>query len=141
MRHTIGALAALAALAVLGTAVVAGCGGATADLPASPSPSAPPSGAADITGVVSDLTPGGDAATVTFLVVADPDVAGSYDRAWVRVTVETTIWSQTGEDRNQLTADDLEDEQRVAVWFTGPVAESYPVQATAGAVEVLTPEE
>jgi hypothetical protein len=141
MRHTIGALAALAALAVLGTAVVAGCGGATADLPASPSPSAPPSGAADITGVVSDLTPGGDAGTVTFLVVADPDVAGSYDRAWVRVTAKTTIWSPAGEDRTELTADDLEHGQRVAVRFSGPVAESYPVQATAGDVEVLAPVE
>ena len=74
MRHTIGALAALAVLAVLGAAVVGGCGGATAAQPDSPSPSAPPSGAADITGVVSDLTRGGDAGTVTFLVVADPDV-------------------------------------------------------------------
>jgi hypothetical protein len=35
--------------------------------------------------------------------------------------------------------DDLSAGQRVAVWFTGPVAESYPVQATAGAIEILSP--
>ena len=26
---------------------------------------------------------------------------------------------------------------RVAVWFDGPVAESYPVQAKAGAVQII----
>jgi hypothetical protein len=138
MRHTIGALAALAALTVLGAAVVGGCGGATATGPDSPSPSAPPSGAADITGVVSDLAAGGDAGTVTFLVAADPDAAGAYDRAWVRTTAATTIWAPAGEARTDLTVDDIADGQRVAVRFTGPVAESYPVQATAGDVEILT---
>jgi hypothetical protein len=139
MRHTTRALTALAVLAVLGAAVVGGCGGATTAQPASPSPSAPPSGAADITGVVSDLTPGSDAQTASFLVVADPDVRSSVDRAWVRVTGETTIWAPAGEDRTELTIDDLAEGLRVAVRFSGPVAESYPVQATAGDVEILTP--
>lgn len=141
MRHTTRALAALAALAVLAAAVVAGCGGATADQPASPSPPAPPSGAADITGVVRDLTPGGDAGAVTLLVVADPDVTSTYDRASVRVTAATAIWAPTGEEGTELTADDLSEGQQVAVWFSGPVAESYPVQATAGRVEILAPQE
>jgi hypothetical protein len=139
MRHTIGALAALAALAVLGAAVVGGCGGATATGPDSPSPPAAPPGAADITGVVSDLTSGGDAGTATFLVVADPDVTSVYDRAWVRATAATTVWAPAGEARTELTVDDIADGLRVAVRFTGPVAESYPVQATAGDVEILTP--
>jgi hypothetical protein len=139
MRHTTGALAALAALAVLGAAVVGGCGGATAAQPASPSPSAPPSGVADITGVVRDLTPGGDAGTVVLLVAADPDAASSVDRASVWVTTRTTLWAPAGADGAELTVGDLAAGQRVAVWFTGPVAESYPVQATAGAVQVLQP--
>ncbi len=78
MRHTIRAPAALAVLAVLGAAVVGGCGGATAVVPASPSPSAmppsvPPSAPADITGVVKDVavSTGGDSLPV-LLVVADP---------------------------------------------------------------------
>jgi hypothetical protein len=138
MRHTIRALAALAVLAVLGAAVVGGCGGATSGQPASPSPSATPPGAADITGVVRDLTPGAAGAAV-LLVAADPDVASSYDRASVRVTAQTTVWAPEGEGRTDLTAVDLAEGQRVAVRFTGPVAESYPVQATAGDVEILTP--
>ncbi|MGE5228215.1 MAG: DUF3221 domain-containing protein [Deltaproteobacteria bacterium] len=139
MRHTTGALAALAALVVLGAAVVGGCGGATAAQPASPSPSAPPSGVADITGVVRDLTPGGDAGTAVLLVVADPDVDSAVERAAVRVTTQSIVWAAAGADKVELTADDLAEGQRVAVWFTGPVAESYPVQATAGAVEIVTP--
>lgn len=139
MRHTTGALAVLAALAVLGAAVVGGCGGATAAQPASPSPSAPPSGVADITGVVRDVTPGADPGTATLLVVADPDVASSVDRASVRVTAQSGVWGTVGEGATKLAVDDLAAGQRVAVWFTGPVAESYPVQATAGAIEILTP--
>jgi hypothetical protein len=139
MRHTIRALAALAALAVLGAAVVGGCGGATAAQPASPSPSAPPSRPADITGVVTALTPGGDAGSVSLLVVADPDVPSSYDRASVRVTATTAVWASSGEDGTAPTVADLAQGQRVAVWFSGPVAESYPVQATAGDVQILTP--
>ena len=136
MRHTIGALAALAALAVLGAAVVGGCGGATAAQPASPSPSAPPSGPADITGVVDTLTPGGDADTVTLLVVANGSSDGEYDKASVTVGAGAPVWTADGQrgDVSGLVAG-----ARVAVWFTGPVRESYPVQATAGAVEVLTP--
>ena len=75
------------------------------------------------------------------LVVADPDVASSVDRAWVRITSTTTVWAPAGEDRTELTVDDLAEGQRVAVRFVGPVAESYPVQATAGDVEILTPQE
>jgi Protein of unknown function (DUF3221) len=141
MRHTNRALAALAVLAVLGAAVVGGCGGATAAQPASPSPSAPPPGPADITGAVRDLTLSDDAGTVALLVVADPGVASTYDRASVRVTKESTVWAPAGEGRTELTVGDLAEGQRVAVWFSGPVAESYPVQATAGAVEILTPVE
>jgi hypothetical protein len=141
MRHTNGVLAALAMLAVLGAAVVGGCGGATAAQPASPSPPAPSPGAADITGVVDDLTPGGDAGAVTLLVVADPRVTGPYDRAAVRVTADTSVWAPAGEGRVELAVDDLAEGQRVVVRFSGPVAESYPVQATAGDVEILSQQE
>ena len=136
MRRTSRALAALAVLAALGAAVVGGCGGATAAQPASPSPSAPPSSPADITGPVSDLTVGtGDDAPPVFLVVADPGQVGSVDRASVRMTADTVVWTAEGVRGN---ATDLAAGQRVAVWFSGPVAESYPVQATAGALQILT---
>jgi hypothetical protein len=135
MRHTTRALAALAAFTVLGAAVVAGCGGATADQPASPSPSAPPSGGADITGLVRDLTLGGDAGAVALLVVADGSADGEFDRASVTVAPDATVWTVDGQRGD---AGDLVQGARIAVWFEGPVAESYPVQARAGAVQILT---
>lgn len=137
MRHTSRALAALAVLAALGAAVVGGCGGATAAQPASPSPSAPPSSPADITGIVRDVTSstGSDSMPV-LLVVADPGSSSSVDRASVRVTVDTVVWTAKG---MRGTAADLGPGAEVAVWFTGPVAESYPVQATAGVLQILAP--
>ena len=44
-----------------------------------------------------------------------------------------------GEGRRELAASDLAVGQRVAVRFAGPVAESYPVQATAGDIEIISP--
>jgi Protein of unknown function (DUF3221) len=142
MRHTSRALAALAGLTVLGAAVVGGCGGATAAQPASPSPlapqaattlpTAPPAAPADITGVVRDLRMStGHGALPVLLVVAAPGSSSSVDRASVRVTKDTVVWTAQGV---RGTAADLARGERVAVWFTGPVAESYPVQATAGIV-------
>ncbi len=143
MRHASGALAALAVLTVLGAAVVGGCGGATAAQPASPSPSAsppsasptaPPSTPADITGAVSDFAIStGDDALPVLLVVADPGSTSPVDRASVRLTKDTAVWTAQGV---RGTAADLARGERVAVWFTGPVAESYPVQATAGVVRI-----
>jgi len=138
MRHTKRALAALAVFAALSAAAV-GCGGA-AD--ADPSPTAvrsSPSGVADITGTVVRLDPGGDGSGLTLLVVADAGVPSAVDRASVRVGAETIVWAAAGDARRELTMGDLEKGQEVAVWFAGPVAESYPVQASAGAVAVLSP--
>jgi hypothetical protein len=135
MRHTSRALAALAVLAVLGAAVVGGCGGATAAQPAPPSPSAPPSTPADITGAVSVIAiSAGDDSLPVLLVVADHGSGNSVDRASVRLTKDTVVWTAQGKRGD---AADLAEGERVAVWFSGPVAESYPVQATAGVVHIL----
>ena len=135
MRHTGLVLAAAAALAALSLVAVAGaCGGNGGDPGGG---GTPPPAAADITGRLKQLTAAADG-TVSFLVVADPDVPGGYDRAMVRTTAATLVWAPEGEGRRRLVAGDLRDGQRVAIRFTGPVAESYPVQAVAADVEVLT---
>ena len=136
MRHTSRALAALAVLLALGAAVVGGCGGATAAQPASPSPSAPPSAPADITGVVDTLTLG-SAGAVALLVVADGSAAGEYDKASVSVGPGAQVWTADGQPG---AVSDIAQGARVAVWFEGAVRESYPVQATAGAVQILAPD-
>ncbi len=138
MRHTTQALAALAVFVALWVAVVTGCGGPAGG--GTPSSYPPAAARADITGIVRELTPlSADGGWPVLLVVADRPVTSSVDRAWVRTTAKTTVWAPAGEGREELTAADLAVGQRVAVRFSGPVAESYPVQATAGDVEILTP--
>jgi hypothetical protein len=129
MRPTREALAALAALLVLVAVAVGGCGGPTAQ-PA-PSATAPPSTPADITGTIHDLST--DSGRTVLLVVDDGAMKGTLDRASVSVTADTVIWLLKG---GRGTAADLGAGQMVSVWFDGPVAESYPVQGTAGTIEI-----
>jgi hypothetical protein len=131
MRHTRRAIVVLAALAVLGAAVVGGCGGSTAQ-PAS-SATAPPSTPAGITGTIHDLTTNADTGLPVLLVVDDGAIQGSVDRAMVTVAADTVVWMLKG---GRGTAADLGAGQMVSVWFDGPVAESYPVQAKAAEIEI-----
>ena len=139
MRHTVRALPALALLAALSVLVI-GCaaGGGQQSPPPTASQSPHPAGAADITGPVEQLSRG-SGGTGEFLVSADPSVSHTVDRARVRVTASTVVWAPVGEGRRQLKFADLKVGQRVSVRFSGPVAESYPVQGTAADVEVLSP--
>jgi hypothetical protein len=138
MRLTQRAPTALAVLVALSIAIVAGCGRPAGGGTTATPPSVPPAGARpDITGVVRTLTQGDGG--LVLLVVADAGASGGVDRASVRVTSATTVWAPAGEGRTALSASDLHAGQRIAVWFTGPVAESYPVQAAAGAIQVLSP--
>jgi hypothetical protein len=85
--------------------------------------------------MVKDLAvgTGGDSLPV-LLVYADPGSTSSVDRASVRVTKDTVVWTAQG---TRGDAADLAKGQKVGIWFSGPVAESYPVQATAGVVMIL----
>ncbi len=132
MRISSRAFAALAALVVLAAVVVGGCGGSTAQ-PA-PSATAPPSVPAGITGTIHKLTRDTDTGQTVILVVDDGAIPGAVDRAVVKVTSDTVIWMLKG---GTGTAADLGPGQFVSVWFDGPVAESYPVQATAADIRIL----
>jgi hypothetical protein len=130
MRDTHRALAALTAILMLGAVVVGGCGGPTAQ-PAS-SATAPPSTPADITGTIHDLTTA-DTGLPVLLVVDDGALKGTVDRASVAVTPDTVVWLLKG---GRGSSADLGAGQMVSVWFDGPVAESYPVQARAGEIAI-----
>ena len=132
MRITSRARAALAASAVLAAVVAGGCGGSTAQ-PA-PSATAPPSIPAGITGTIHQLTRDADSGQTVILVVDDGAIQGAVDRASVKVTSDTVVWMLKG---GTGTAADLGPGQMVSVWFDGPVAESYPVQATAADIRIL----
>ena len=60
-----------------------------------------------------------------------------FDKASVTITEETRIFEQEGQERHQVTFDALQVGQRVEARFTGPVMESYPVQATAREIVIL----
>lgn len=97
-----------------------------------------PEGPPSITGTITALggPPGGDTATI--LVEENPkDVSGSA-KDQVTITRATRLYREDGAALQPATIADLAIGKVVRVWHTGPVAESYPRQATAG-VLVITP--
>ena len=59
-----------------------------------------------------------------------------YDRASVKINADTMI--QKDDMSRLFEIPDLRVGDRVEVYFTGPVAESYPVQGTAAIVRIIT---
>lgn len=133
MRYRTLGLTVLAALAMLIAVLAGACGGAAGGS-ASPSPTAPPAVPADITGTIHDLSRNEATGLPLLLVVDDGAIPGAPDRAWVTVTPDTVVWLLKG---GRGSAADLGAGQMVSVWFDGPVAESYPVQARAGVIRIL----
>jgi hypothetical protein len=125
------------------------CGDSPPEARPEPQPSAPSVTAAgdiagaDITGPVAsaavyDSSPQGGAGPTLALLIEDG--RGEYDKASITTTTETTWYEvvdgalaglETAPDATALTG------RTVAVAFVGPIAESYPVQATAGWVVLL----
>jgi len=60
-----------------------------------------------------------------------------FDKASVTITDKTGIFQQEGQGYIRVTFESLEIGQRVQAQFTGPVMESYPVQATASEIVIL----
>ena len=116
------ALISFAALALS----VAGCTGGTQ----------PPATDPSIRGTITTLTTTDDRASA--LVETEGQPLYDYDKASVSVTSDTRLLRQTGEGAyERITLADLAVGQEVDVWFEGAVAESYPVQTTAGTLVVL----
>jgi uncharacterized protein DUF3221 len=63
----------------------------------------------------------------------------AYDKAMVRVNDKTRIQKMNGKLVEDATFAEIKNGTKVSIWFTGPVAESYPVQATAGRI-IIFPE-
>ena len=103
--------------------------GAGCQKPPAPTPDGPPS----ISGVITRIDSQGRN-MAQLLVEANPDEASGSDKASIKVTPATRITRRSG--HIPFSAGDLRTGQNVSAWFTGPVAESYPVQATAGALLV-----
>ena len=94
------------------------------------------SGQPSITGVVKTASAGASGEViVSFLVV---EGAGDYNKASVASTGDTAWYRSSGDKVESVDAPaaDALIGERVEVQFAGPVAESCPVQATAGWIVV-----
>ncbi len=111
----------LAAGMVLLLAVVVGCAGAK-----------PLETPADFTGQITEVYPGDPG---RFL--AEFDNGEWVDKYVVTITEATNIFRQDGESYTEAAFDSLEAGQTVAIWFSGPVKESYPMQVDAGQIVIL----
>jgi beta-N-acetylhexosaminidase len=117
---------------------VAGCGNLGVDpitgLPAgqlaSPAPQEPP----DIRGTLTAVESGTQGQGGLLTIEEDPNVPSGSAKARVRLTGQTNLLRANGQ---RLGFTEFKVGQRVEAWFEGPVAESYPVQATARAVRVV----
>lgn len=114
-------IAILAALTLLATALLVGCA------------SAVPDEAPAIRGTISSVSEGPDG--ITGILVEGPVADGTtLDKAALSITDSTKVLSASDEP---VDADTLSIGMRVEVWITGPVRESYPVQADADIVRIL----
>jgi hypothetical protein len=93
------------------------------------------SGPPDIRGTVTHVNVAGERIGTVRIEENPADQAGSA-KASVRITASTTILRRAGDELARADFAAIEKGQRVEAWFTGPVMESYPVQATARRVVI-----
>ncbi|MBC7791970.1 MAG: hypothetical protein H7Z74_18645 [Anaerolineae bacterium] len=117
-------------LAVIAVAILAGCSaGKAVDIP---------SGAPSIRGTITNSTPAttGDRLGSILVEEVPTDQSGS-EKSSVRVTRDTRILVRDSTGLRRGTFADLHTGLTAEAWFTGPVMESYPTQATASVVLVM----
>ncbi len=101
-----------------------------------PKPVAPPK--ADIRGKIESLAGLKAKGLVgSIRVEGDKEKDTDYDKAAVRLTTATKFYEWKDGKKKAAKFADLKVGTRVQCVFTGPVAESYPVQATASEVLIL----
>jgi hypothetical protein len=117
------------AAAVLVLALIAAAGALASC--AATAPTTPPG----ITGTVTSMVPG-DERPASMLVEGGAQPAGAAaDKAQVRIEPGTMFFDAEGKATKPS---GIAVGTEVRVWFDGPVAESYPVQGSAQAVQILT---
>jgi beta-N-acetylhexosaminidase len=99
-------------------------------------------GKVDIRGTIKSakINKAGEKILAVILIEGERTKDTSYDKASVKITKATKLVRVGAKDRRAATVEDLKTGNRVEAIFTGPVAESYPVQATAGEVRIIVAE-
>lgn len=122
----------MAMFALAACVAAAACSGAPGE-PDGPGLSASvPANAADIIGSITQVQ--GTEGRLRILVEQVPTRSAGYPIASIAVGRETDVIRRADGATSRGSSGELVVGQRVQVWFTGPVAESYPVQATAATV-------
>jgi hypothetical protein len=75
------------------------------------------------------------------LVEENPNEETGSQKDSVTVTKATRLFERRGRGLARIGFDDLQAGLRARAWYTGPVAESYPRQATASLIVVYRPAE
>ena len=91
---------------------------------------------ADIRGAITKMTPSGEdglskGIVGAVLIEGKIEKDTGFDRAFVEITRGTLILKKEGEEFRKVSFESLKIGQETQAVFTGPVRESYPVQATA----------
>ena len=122
MKRRTARILLMVAFAVVAVAAVVGC---------SPTLPAEPPG---ITGTVTSVVPGDDRPASILVEGPAQPASSAADKAQITIAPSTQVF---GPDGSKAAASTIVQGGSVRVWFEGAVAESYPVQGTAKAVQVL----
>ncbi len=90
---------------------------------------------ADFTGFITEIHPIGKE-DILGQILVESQADKLVDKYMVTIKDETLIFGQDGENRRQIAFEALETKQRVQIWFSGPIMESFPMQGTARQVVV-----
>jgi len=86
---------------------------------------------------VQKIEPANPARLATILIEENPNEPAGSAKDQVTLEQGTRIFRQQGASLTPATVDDLRVGQHVAAWYSGPVAESYPRQATASVIAII----
>lgn len=91
---------------------------------------------ADFTGWVTEIHLIGDKETLGQILV-ESHTDKIVNKYMVTIKDETLILQQDGENRHEVDFEAMETTQKVQLWFTGPILESFPMQVTAKQVMII----
>lgn len=89
----------------------------------------------DIRGEITGISKSPNNEIVGILVEGELEEDTSHDKASISIDKSTSIYSATGKDK--ISIEELKEGMKVEVVFTGPVRESYPVQADAKTIRII----
>ena len=98
------------------------------------STAAPPSRAPDIRGTITQVSRSEERTSV--LIEEQPGTTSGSDKSWVTIPAGASLLRREAAGYRPFPAGELAAGMRASAWFEGPVAESYPTQATAGTLLV-----